>query len=125
MKIINFSLIIPLAFYLFSVNGTAQVIPERQWTGYRGNMSCGVLDNASLPESFDLEKSINIIWKIAVPGLGLSSPVIWGDRLFITTAVSRSDNHGIKTGIYGDGMPVPDSSVHDWVYNPESRRDCQ
>jgi outer membrane protein assembly factor BamB len=57
---------------------------------------------------------VNIRWKTEIPGLGLSSPVIWGDRLFITTAISKSDNKGIKPGIYGDGMPVPDSSVHDW-----------
>jgi outer membrane protein assembly factor BamB len=91
-----------------------QIKPERQWPGYRGFMASGVLDNANLPESFDLEKKSNIRWKIEIPGLGLSSPVIWGDRLFITTAVSKSDNQGIKTGIYGDGMPVPDSSVHEW-----------
>ena len=90
------------------------VKPERQWPSYRGYMSSGVLDNASLPETFDVEKSVNIKWKIQVPGLGLSSPVIWGDKLFITTAVSSKDKAGIKTGIYGEGEPVPDSSVHDW-----------
>jgi outer membrane protein assembly factor BamB len=73
-----------------------------------------VLDNANLPASFDIKKMINVKWKTEIPGLGLSSPVIWGDKLFITTAVSKSDNQGIKTGIFGDGMPVPDSSIHDW-----------
>ena len=91
-----------------------QLLPERQWPAFRGYMSSGVLDNAGLPESFDLHKMINIRWKSEIPGLGLSSPVIWGNNLFITTAVSNSDKEGIKTGIYGDGMPVPDSSVHDW-----------
>lgn len=93
---------------------SGQILPERQWPGYRGYMSSGVLDNANLPESFDFRKMINVRWKTEVPGLGLSSPVIWGDRLFITSAVSKADNQGIKTGIYGDGLPVPDSSVHDW-----------
>lgn len=92
----------------------SQVRPERQWPGYRGFMSSGVLDNASLPGTFSVEKSVNIRWKVSIPGLGLSSPVIWGDWIFITTAVSLSDKQGIKTGIYGDGLPVPDSSVHDW-----------
>jgi outer membrane protein assembly factor BamB len=77
-------------------------------------MSSGILDSANLPESFDFNKMTNVRWKIGIPGLGLSSPVIWGNKLFITTAVSKSDNEGIKTGIYGDGMPVPDSSIHDW-----------
>jgi outer membrane protein assembly factor BamB len=92
----------------------AQDPPDRQWPVYRGYLSSGVLDNADLPESFDLEKSVNIRWTAEVQGLGLSSPVIWGDRLFITTAVSASDKNGIRTGIYGEGMPVPDKSVHDW-----------
>jgi outer membrane protein assembly factor BamB len=97
-----------------SITVNAQIKPERQWPGYRGYMSSGILDNANIPESFNVEKSINIKWKIAIPGLGHSSPVIWGDKLFITTAVSPADKEGIKTGIYGEGMPVADSSVHDW-----------
>ena len=105
--------IISIIFSL-SLNIVGQINPERQWSGYRGYMSSGVLDNANLPESFDFTKMINVRWKVQIPGLGLSSPVIWGDKLFISTAVSKSDNQGIKTGIYGDGMPVPDSSVHDW-----------
>ncbi len=36
------------------------------------------------------------------------------DRLFITTAVGKTDKDGIKIAFYGDGLPVPDSSVHDW-----------
>ena len=92
----------------------AQVKPERQWPGYRGFMSSGVLDNAGIPEKFDIERSLNVKWKVPVPGLGLSSPVVWDNKLFLTTAVSKADKQGIKTGIYGDGLPVADSSVHDW-----------
>jgi outer membrane protein assembly factor BamB len=93
---------------------SAQVIPERQWPSYRGYLSSGVLDNANLPDSFDPEKMINIRWKAEVPGLGLSSPVIWGDRLFITTAISKDDNAGYRPGLYGDVTPLKDSSVHEW-----------
>jgi outer membrane protein assembly factor BamB len=107
--------------YLFSIilffaPGTAysQTGPETQWPGYRGWLASGIHDNAGLPDTFSLEGMKNIRWKIPVPGLGLSSPAIWGDRIFITTAVSKSDKDGLKTGIYGDGMPVPDSSFHEW-----------
>jgi outer membrane protein assembly factor BamB len=103
-----------IIFYCEITPASGQINIERQWPGYRGYMSSGVLDNADLPDSFDINTSVNIRWKVPVPGLGLSSPVIWNDRLFITTAVSGSDNQGIKTGIYGDGLPVPDSSVHSW-----------
>lgn len=102
-------------FFGFSVSEAfCQVNPDRQWTAYRGKFSSGVLDNANLPESFDFNKMINIRWKIEIPGLGLSSPVIWGNKVFITTAVSQADNSGYKPGIYGDITPVSDSSVHEW-----------
>jgi outer membrane protein assembly factor BamB len=114
MKLMLLLFISFIISFVYSINVNSQLIPERQWPGYRGYMSSGVLDNANLPESFDFQKMINVRWKVQMPGLGLSSPAIWGDKLFITTAVSKSDNQGIRIGIYGDGMPVPDSSVHDW-----------
>jgi outer membrane protein assembly factor BamB len=77
-------------------------------------MASGVLDNANLPDSFDFEKSVNIKWKTEIPGMGLSSPAIWGNRLFITTAVSEQDKAGYKPGLYGDVTPVNDTSVHQW-----------
>ena len=85
-----------------------QINPDRQWTAYRGRFSSGVLDNANLPETFNLSKMVNIKWKIGIPGLGLSSPVIWGNKLFITSAVSQEDKAGFKPGIYGDITPIND-----------------
>ncbi|MFZ0281486.1 MAG: PQQ-binding-like beta-propeller repeat protein, partial [Bacteroidales bacterium] len=111
-KQVVFNILIFVFAFLFTTE--AQLKTERQWPSYRGFMSSGVLDHANLPETFNPEKSVNIKWKVNVPGLGLSSPVIWDNKLFITTAVSQFDNQGIKTGIYGDGLPVPDSSIHDW-----------
>ncbi|MCX6254006.1 MAG: PQQ-binding-like beta-propeller repeat protein [Bacteroidia bacterium] len=112
----NLLLLFIISFYLsLSTNViTGQIIPERQWPGYRGYLASGVLDNANLPESFDLNKMANIRWKIEVPGLGLSSPVIWGNKLFITSAISQTDKEGFKPGIYGNISPVKDSSVHEW-----------
>ena len=81
---------------------------------YRGPYASGVLDNASIPTSFDMKSGTNIKWTLDLPGLGLSSPVIWGDKLFITTAISSDDKLGLKTGIYGDIAPVQDTSVHEW-----------
>ena len=77
-------------------------------------MSSGVLDNANLPESFDLEKMINIRWKTEIPGLGLSSPVIWDNKIFITSAISQADKMDSNLVLYGDITPVKDSSVHEW-----------
>jgi outer membrane protein assembly factor BamB len=109
------ALLVISSLLLYTLNEvSAQINPERQWTAYRGKLSSGVLDNANLPETFDFVKMINIRWKTEVPGLGLSSPVIWGNKIFLTSAISQADKDGFKPGIYGDITPVRDSSVHEW-----------
>lgn len=81
---------------------------------FRGQSASGVLDGANLPVGFNIATGENIKWNIELPGLGLSSPVIWGDRLYITTAISKSDDTGLKPGIFGDIASVDDNSVHEW-----------
>jgi len=110
-NIIFLLLAILMASYSLS---EAQTDGSRQWSSYRGPFSSGVLDNANLPDSFDPSTMANIRWKTEVPGLGLASPVVWGNRLFITTAVSQTDKKGLKPGLYGDVTPVSDNSVHEW-----------
>ena len=100
--------------FLSNTEMSSQINADRQWSAYRGRLSSGVLDNANLPESFDLAKMINIRWKTEIPGLGLSSPVIWDNKLFLTSAVSQADRAGFKPGLYGDITPVKDSSIHEW-----------
>jgi len=86
-----------------------------QWPSYRGYLADGFLSHADLPDHWDLETMENIKWRLQIPGLGLSCPVIWNDRIFVTTALSESDQGGFRTGIYGDIEPVSDSSVHRWI----------
>ena len=87
---------------------------NRQWPAYRGYFAAGYLHNANLPDSFNIESSYHVKWNIEVPGLGLSCPVIWDDRIFITTAISDQDKEGYLPGLYGDIEPVADSSEHVW-----------
>ncbi len=122
MKLRNAIPVIILSLLLPLLNASAQIKPERQWPGYRGYLASGVLDNARLPETFDFQKGVNILWKVNIPGMGISSPSIWNNRLFITTAVSEGDKAGFKPGLYGDVTPVKDSSIHEWkVYCLDKR----
>jgi outer membrane protein assembly factor BamB len=73
------------------------------------------LNDANLPDSFNIETSYHVKWNIPVPGLGLSCPVVWDDRIYITTAISSEDTEGYRTGLYGDIEPVNDSSEHRWM----------
>ncbi|OFY67962.1 MAG: hypothetical protein A2V64_11670 [Bacteroidetes bacterium RBG_13_43_22] len=103
-----------LIMIFISGNAFAQMLPERQWPGYRGYFASGVLDGANLPLTFSFKENTNIKWKAKIPGMGISSPAIWGDKLFITTAISEGDKAGFKPGLYGDVTPVNDTSVHEW-----------
>jgi len=88
--------------------------PTRQWFMYRGNYANGTLDNANLPKTWDVETGENIAWKIEIPGLGHSCPIVWGDKVFITSAVSSEDKKDVQPGIYGSIDPVQDNSVYSW-----------
>jgi outer membrane protein assembly factor BamB len=87
---------------------------DSNWPGFRGQFARGISENSSLPTKWDVKNGQNIKWKIDVPGLGFSSPVIWKDRLFITTAISGLADPELKVGLYGNIDPVEDETVHQW-----------
>jgi outer membrane protein assembly factor BamB len=67
-----------------------------------------------LPAAWNGKDGTGIKWKAAIPGLAHSSPIIWGDKVFVTTAVSSLPNATFKPGLYGDGTASEDRSVHQW-----------
>jgi len=87
----------------------------QNWPSFRGEAAAGVAEGFPLPSAWSVPASKNIRWKTPVPGLGHSSPVLWGGRLFVTTAVSGVGDPELKVGLYGDIGSVNDSSVHRWV----------
>jgi outer membrane protein assembly factor BamB len=85
------------------------------WPSFRGPNASGVADGAALPSEWDVASSRNVRWKTPIPGLGHSSPIVWGDRLFVATAISGVDKPELKVGLYGDIGSVQDTSDHRWV----------
>src|SRR5579864_5306025 len=83
----------------------AAIAAGANWPQFRGPDASGV-GSGSPPTEWNGESGKNIRWKTAVPGLGHSSPVIWGDRIFITSAVPASGDASLKVGLYGDITPV-------------------
>ncbi len=98
---------------LFTMIATPAVA-QTNWPQFRGAQSAGVAEGAALPVEWDAGSGAGVKWRAEAPGLGLSSPVIWGDKLFLTTAVSDSDGAGFRTGLYGDIGSVADDSEHVW-----------
>ncbi|PKP34155.1 MAG: pyrrolo-quinoline quinone [Bacteroidetes bacterium HGW-Bacteroidetes-17] len=89
-----------------------QISTDKQWPSFRGLNASGVMDNADLPDAWNIKENINLKWKTPIPGLGHSCPIIWDDYLFVTTAMSGNENEFLKVGLYGDIDPLEDSTVH-------------
>ena len=92
----------------------AAVTQAQNWPAFRGANASGVADSRPTPTAWDAEKSANILWKTPIPGLAHSSPVVWGDRVFITTAISSDPNTVFRHGLYGDVDSAKDESKHTW-----------
>ncbi len=84
------------------------------WPSFRGVRATGVADGERPPTSWDGEKKINVRWKTPIPGLGHSSPVVWGDRVFLTTAVGSEKDPVFRPGLYGDVDSVENESPQTW-----------
>ena len=70
-------------FALVVVAASAQ-----DWPSFRGPGASGVADGQNLPVKWDVQRRVNVLWKTQIHGLAHSSPVVWGDRVFLTTASS-------------------------------------
>src|SRR6478672_5375380 len=66
--------------------------PAQEWTRFRGANGSGVGKAPNLPAEFT-EADFN--WKVELPGSGHSSPVIWGERLFVTATLAGSAKRAI------------------------------
>ncbi len=84
------------------------------WPSFRGQYARGVAEGHSLPVEWNVKESKNIKWKTPIPGLAHSSPIIWGDRLFVTTAVSDDANQYLRVGLYGESPKHEEKADHDF-----------
>ena len=87
---------------------------QTNWPSFRGANADGIAKGAATPTVWNAEELENILWKRAIPGLGHSSPIIWGDRLFVTTAVNERKAAPLKVGLYGDPASAEDNDVQQW-----------
>ena len=83
------------------------------WPQFRGPQASGVSEDAA-PRTWNLETGENVRWQTPVPGLAHASPIIWEDRLYLTTAVKPGAKSDLKIGLYGDGASYPEKEPHQW-----------
>jgi len=89
--------------------------PERfQWPSFRGPQASGIADGQNPPIQWNVETGHNVLWKTPIPGLGHSSPVVWNDRIFLTTAISDNPDSVFVPGLDGTIDRRTDRSRHEW-----------
>ena len=77
---------------LFAAAPLAAAPPH--WAQWRGPDGLGIANDAGVPLEWSATK--NVVWSAAIPGRGHSSPVVWGDRIFLTTAIEGDVVPGAK-----------------------------
>jgi hypothetical protein len=74
----------------------------QNWPAFRGANASGAADGQNPPATWNVEKNENVVWKTPIPGLAHASPIVWGDKLFVVTAVSGAPQGKFRHGLYGD-----------------------
>src|SRR5262245_31114528 len=98
--------------------------PAEDWPQFRGPRASGVSGEPEVPSEWSASK--NVHWKVEVPGTGWSSPIVWGPRVFLTTAVAvgRERPEDPKKGLYfGGKRPPRDDTVFRWEVHCLNRED--
>mgnify|MGYP003694214069 CR=1 FL=1 len=81
-----------------------------------------MVEGAPAATNWNVEKAVNVRWKIELPGLAHSSPVVWGNKIFVTTAITSAAKNETRYGLFGDVAPVKDDPKHTWkVYALDKR----
>ena len=81
----------------------ASTVAAATWPQFRGPGSDGLAAEGSVPTQWGSDK--NIVWKVSLPGFGWSQPVVWGDKIFVTTAVTDQQVRP-KGGQAGPGFGI-------------------
>jgi len=94
---------------------TTSLIAQDHWTRFRGENGNGVVaDDPRLPVHWNAKE--NVQWKTKILGWGWGSPVVRGDRVFVTAVHSDLDYEKPKGGLYlGQGRLAPPDTVHHWM----------
>ncbi|MEM7585621.1 MAG: PQQ-binding-like beta-propeller repeat protein [Acidobacteriota bacterium] len=109
------SCIVLTAFLFFAGAAGAADAPldaTHQWPMWRGPLGTGVAPHGDPPVTWSEEK--NVRWKTPLPGLGHSTPIVWGDKIFLTTAIPHGEELPVKVHEHRD------HGAHD--NTPASRR---
>ncbi len=102
------SVILLLGLGWFSPAGAQPSDAQRYWGQWRGPEANGVARHADPPLTWS--ETENVAWKVQVPGRGTASPIVWGDKVFLLTAVAVGDPVSLAAPEVSRRRPRPEAS---------------
>ena len=104
---------------LLMLTGVPGAGAQDEWPMFRGHRAGDIPDDPALPDTWS--ETENVVWRTDVPGLSWSSPVLWGDDIFVTSAIGAGEGPPPRPGLYDPGNEsgaTAPSDEHRWmVYN--------
>jgi outer membrane protein assembly factor BamB len=113
LKILS-GVVVLFAFSLCCIGAIDSAGTRTGWPSFRGWFASGISEGYQTPARWNVKTGENIEWKTPIPGLSHSSPVVFGERIFVTSAISEGGDAALKVGMYGDVTPVEDKAVYSW-----------
>jgi len=99
--------------------GVSEANEVQDWPSFRGSGGRGVADGFPLRSSWNADPAAGevegISWRTHVPGLGHSSPIVFGDRIFLVTAIAEAGEAPLKVGPGGKPTAADDNGEQNWV----------
>ena len=84
----------------------------RPWPQFRGPGGSGIADEQGVPLQWNTADGLGIAWEAPLAGLGVSSPIVWEDRVYVVVAASVTEDKEFRIGLYGDVAPVENESEY-------------
>ena len=105
-----------LGLLLLSLFPLSSGLGQTNWPQFRGAEATGVATGENLPVKWSTQE--NVAWSATVPGWGWSSPIIWGDKVIVTSVIKEGEVETPKKGLYfgGERPEVPKQQHHWMVY---------
>src|ERR1044072_3396123 len=97
VAVVSYVLMVTFIFSALAIAKT-RTGPSTTWSGWRGADGQGVSQDTNFPTEWSDTK--NIQWKSAIPGAGHSSPIVWGNRIFLTSDLEGEVVPGAKAAIH-------------------------
>lgn len=98
---------------------TFSYAPDQNWPEFRGPGTRGIAEGFPTRATWNLGaaagKESGVLWRSEIPGLGHASPIIWGDRIYLATAVPKTGKPSLRIGYYGDVGPAKDNDEQRWA----------